>query len=286
MKKPIIGITAGDPAGIGPEVILAALADSNLPPNVEFEVVGEMSGHASGVPTEASALAARDALETAAEHLLSGHWQGVVTGPVCKKTLHGVGYEFPGQTEFFAAQAGVEDFAMCLTGGELTVVLVTVHEPLAKVASLLTRPGIVRTGRHLAGFLRQIGIAHPRVAVAGWNPHAGEGGDIGDEEITLIGPAVRELAATGLADFTGPHAPDTVFLEAIQGRFDGVLCMYHDQGLIPLKLHAFDQGVNVTLGLPFVRTSPDHGTAFGIAGKGIARPDSMSCAIQLAARLV
>ena len=285
-KKPIIGITVGDPAGIGPEVIGKALASGQLPDDVSFEVVGDSSGHPPGVPTKESARVAVEALETAAGHLLSGRWQAVVTGPVSKKTLHEVGYEFPGQTEFFAARAGVENFAMCLTGGDLTVALVTAHVPLADVAGLLSVPEIVRVGRLLAGFLRQCGCPHPRVAVAGWNPHAGEGGDIGSEELTIIAPAVRELEKSRSASFSGPFPPDTVFREAVAGAFDGVLCMYHDQGLIPLKLLAFDQGVNVTLGLPFVRTSPDHGTAFGIAGKGVARPDSMIAAIHLAATLV
>ncbi len=284
--KPVIGITSGDPAGIGPEVIRAALASPHLPEGFAFEVIGEMSGHQPGVPTRTSARAAAEALETAASHLLSGRWQAVVTGPVSKKALHEVGYDFPGQTEFFAERTGVKNFAMCLTGGGLTVALVTAHVPLARVAELLEKKEIVRVGNLLAAFLRQCGRPHPAIAVAGFNPHAGEGGDLGSEEITVISPAVTELRESGTADFSGPHPPDTIFQQAVAGTFDGVLCMYHDQGLIPLKLHAFDQGVNVTLGLPFVRTSPDHGTAFGIAGKGLARPDSMISAIQLAGRML
>ena len=284
--KPVIGITSGDPAGIGPEVIRAALASGDLPADFEFEVVGEISGHVAGLPTQESARAAVEALETAAEHLASGRWQAVVTGPVSKKALHDVGYKFPGQTEFFAARSGVEDFAMCLTGGGLTVALVTAHVPLSQVAGLLDKTEIVRVGNLLASFLRQCGHKSPRIAVAGLNPHAGEGGDLGIEEIKIIAPAVRELEKSHDALFTGPHPPDTIFHQAVAGEFDGVLCMYHDQGLIPLKLHAFDQGVNVTLGLPSIRTSPDHGTAFGIAGKGTARPDSMLSAILLAATLV
>ena len=262
------------------------MASSDLPADFEFEVVGEISGHVPGSPTNESARSAVEALETAAEHLASGRWQAVVTGPVSKKALHDVGYKFPGQTEFFAARAGVEDFAMCLTGGGLTVELVTAHVPLAQVAGLLDKAEIVRVGNLLASFLQQCGHKSPRIAVAGLNPHAGEGGDLGTEEIKIISPALRELEKSHDALFTGPHPPDTIFHQAIAGEFDGVLCMYHDQGLIPLKLHAFDQGVNVTLGLPFIRTSPDHGTAFGIAGKGTARPDSMLSAILLAATLV
>jgi len=281
---PVIGITSGDPAGVGPEVIRAAM--ESAPEGFRYEIVGEMSGHAPGVPTEAGARAAAAALEEAAAKLVSGAWQAVVTGPVSKNALHSVGYEFPGQTEFFAARAGVKDFAMCLTGGGLTVALVTVHVPVRDIPGLLTQSEIVRVGRLLAGFLKQMGHQAPRIAVAGLNPHAGEGGDIGREEIDVIAPAVAGLQSTGAGRFSGPHPPDTIFHRAIAGDFDGVLCMYHDQGLIPLKLHAFDTGVNVTLGLPFVRTSPDHGTAFDIAGKGIAKPDSMIAAIRLAAGLI
>lgn len=281
----VIGITLGDPAGIGPEVVRAALASGNLPAGVNFEVVGESGGHLPGRPTAGSARAAADALEVAAAKLASGHWRAVVTGPVSKKALHEIGYPFPGQTEFFAARAGVGNFAMCLTGGALTVALVTGHVPLRDVAGLLSVSEIVRVGRLLAGFLHQLRGGGARIAVAGFNPHAGEGGDLGREEIETIAPAVAELQLGGGADFSGPHPPDTIFHRAAAGEFDGVLCMYHDQGLIPLKLHAFDAGVNVTLGLPFVRTSPDHGTAFDIAGKGLARPDSMIAAIRLAARL-
>ena len=284
--KPTIGITSGDPAGIGPEVIRAALASRDLPGDFEFEVVGEMAGHKPGSPTKESARAAVETLETAAKNLLSGRWQAVVTGPVSKKALHDVGCHFPGQTEFFAKRAGVENFAMCLTGGGLTVALVTAHVPIAQVAGLLKKSEIVRIGNLLVSFLRQCGCKEPRIAVAGLNPHAGEGGDLGTEEITIISPAVQELEKSKGATFSGPLPPDTIFQQAVAGKFDGVLCMYHDPGLIPLKLHAFDQGVNVTLGLPFVRTSPDHGTAFDIAGKGVARSDSMQAAIQLAATML
>ncbi|MGH8046499.1 MAG: PdxA family dehydrogenase, partial [Chthoniobacterales bacterium] len=184
-----------------------------------------------------------------------------------------------------AARNGTKNFAMCLTGGALTVGLVTVHVPLREVAGILSTEEIVRVGRLLGAFVRRRGVAHPRIAVAGLNPHAGEDGDIGREEIDLIAPAITRLQAEGGDSYVGPLPPDTVFFRAVAGEFDAVLCMYHDQGLIPLKLHAFDSGVNTTLGLPFPRTSPDHGTAFEIAGKGIARPDSMIAAIRLAAEL-
>jgi len=282
--RPILGLTLGDPAGLGPEIIRRSLADPALPAGCEYRVIGNPEGHRPGEPTSASARAAWDALEEAASLLQAGVIQGVVSGPVAKNALHDLGFPFPGQTEFFAARAGVDDFAMCLTGGPLTVALATIHVPLRDVPELLSGGEIVRVGRLLAAF-QQRRLGRPgRIAVAGLNPHAGEGGQFGDEEQTIIKPAVEALAREG--DFHGPFAPDTVFHRAAGGEFDAVLCMYHDQGLIPLKLLAFDHGVNVTLGLPFVRTSPDHGTAFGLAGTGRASHASMLAAINLAAELV
>jgi 4-hydroxythreonine-4-phosphate dehydrogenase len=204
--------------------------------------------------------------------------------------MYGVGFRFPGQTEFFAERCGVKNFAMCLTGGKITVALVTAHIPLRKVARALKQSEIVRVGLLLADFLRARSKRAPRIAIAGFNPHAGESGKLGREEIEIIAPAIEELNSSLVTRhsslvFFGPHSPDTVFHRMIEGEFDAVLCMYHDQGLIPLKLHAFHEGVNVTLGLPFPRTSPDHGTAFEIAGKGIARPDSLIAAINLAVGL-
>lgn len=281
-----IALTLGDPAGIGPEVISGALAQPEVRALAEFEIIGNAASHTPGQPTEASASAAFDALEEAVARAKAGEFSAVVTGPVSKRQMHAVGFDFPGQTEFFAERTGTENFAMCLTGGALTVGLVTAHVPLKDVPGLLSIHEIVRVGGLLADFERRRGKASPRIAVAGLNPHAGENGDLGHEEIDIVAPAVAELQATQAdATFTGPLPPDTVFFRAAAGEFDAVLCMYHDQGLIPLKLHAFDAGVNVTLGLPFPRTSPDHGTAFEIAGRGIARPDSMIAAIRLAAEL-
>ncbi|MFL6542477.1 MAG: PdxA family protein, partial [Chthoniobacterales bacterium] len=193
-----------------------------------------------------------------------------------------------GQTEFFAERCGVRNFAMCLTGGNLTVALVTTHISLAEVPRALRTDEIVRVGLLLRDFLIRRGKNPPRIAIAGLNPHAGESGALGREEIEIIAPAVERLSTLNpqcRTHFSAPQSPDTVFHRAANGEFDAVLCMYHDQGLIPLKLHAFDSGVNVTLGLPFPRTSPDHGTAFDIAGKGIARADSMIAAINLAIEL-
>ena len=288
--KPI-GITLGDAAGIGPEVVAAALKSPQLPRDREFIVVGDYPTCRPGEPTPETALAALEALEKAVAGATRGELAAVVTGPIHKARMYDVGFRFPGQTEFFANRCAVRNFAMLLTGGALTVALVTTHIPLRRVAELLRKDEIVRVGLLLAEFLRRRLRRAPRIAVAGLNPHAGESGALGSEEAELIAPAVAELnqSQSSLGDeaalFTGPLPPDTVFHHAAAGEWDGVLCMYHDQGLIPLKLHAFHEGVNVTLGLPFPRTSPDHGTAFDIAGRGIARPDSMIAALRLAAEL-
>jgi len=295
--KPRIGITLGDCAGIGPEIVDLALKSGRVPDSVEYVVIGRQPGCKTGAPTVKTARAAAAALEEAATRARRGELLAIVTGPVHKARMYEAGFKFPGQTEFFAERCGVKSFAMCLTGGKITVALVTAHIPLSDVPRALKQPEIVRVGLLLLDFVERRGINSPRIAVAGLNPHAGESGKIGREEIEIIAPAVAELnsqpstkagpARTNpqRAAFSGPHSPDTVFHRAAEGEFDAVLCMYHDQGLIPLKLHAFHNGVNVTLGLPFPRTSPDHGTAFEIAGKGIARADSMIAAINLAVEL-
>jgi 4-hydroxythreonine-4-phosphate dehydrogenase len=279
-----IGITLGDPAGIGPEIVRAALASGRLPGNAECLVIGEPVAGSLGQPTRETARAALAALEKSVALARDGELHAVVTGPIHKARMYEIGFPFPGQTEFFADRCGTANFAMLLTGGKLTVALVTTHLPLRDVPAALKKDEIVRVGLLLEDFLRRRKIHNPRIAVAGLNPHAGESGALGREEIEIIAPAVAELNARS-PRFAGPFSPDTLFHHAANGDWDGVLCMYHDQGLIPLKLHAFHEGVNVTLGLPFPRTSPDHGTAFEIAGKGIARADSMIAAITLAAEL-
>ncbi len=280
--RPRIGITLGDPAGIGPEIVRAALASGRLPDAGAYEVIGESAGFSLGKPNPASARAALAALETAVRRAGAGELDAVVTGPIHKARMYDIGFEFPGQTEFCAARCGVGNFAMLLTGGGLTVALVTTHIPLAEVAGSLRMAEIVRVGELLRTFVVRRGGG--KIAVAGLNPHAGESGALGREEIEIIAPAIADLNKS-LDVFSGPYSPDTIFHRAVAGEFAAVLCMYHDQGLIPLKLHAFHEGVNVTLGLPFPRTSPDHGTAFEIAGGGIARPDSMIAAIRLAVEL-
>ena len=287
-----IGITLGDCAGIGPEIVDLALKSKKIPNSVEHVVIGRQPNCKPGEPTIETARAAAAALEEAVTRARRGELDAIVTGPIHKARMYDAGFKFPGQTEFFAERCGVKNFAMCLTGAKLTVALVTSHIPLAKVSGALKQSEIVRTGLLLADFLQRRGIKSPRIAVAGLNPHAGESGKIGREEIEIIAPAVQELNSSHVTRhlslataFSGPHSPDTVFHRALSGEFDAVLCMYHDQGLIPFKLLEFHRGVNTTLGLPFPRTSPDHGTAFEIAGKGIAKPDSMIAAINLAVEL-
>jgi 4-hydroxythreonine-4-phosphate dehydrogenase len=278
-------ITLGDPAGIGPEIVALALAAADIPQNHQFEIIGDRSAGIQGKPDQRSAAAALEALEQAVLELKNGKAAAVVTAPVCKHQLMAAGFRFPGQTEFFADAFGVTRFGMLLTGKHLTVGLATIHEPLSRVPQLLSVDSIVNIGTLTAGFLHQRGIARPRIAVAGLNPHAGENGEFGDEEERIIQPAIGALNALGIAQFKGPGVPDAIFRDAARGDYDAVLAMYHDQGLIPLKLLDFDNAVNVTLGLPVIRTSPDHGTAFDIAGKGVADPSSMISAIKLACEL-
>ena len=297
-KNRRIGITLGDCAGIGPEIVELALRSGRIPDSTEYVVIGRQPNCKPGEPTPETARAAAAALEEAVTLARRGELDAIVTGPIHKARMYEVGFRFPGQTEFFAERCGVKNFAMCLTGGKLTVALVTAHIPLLKVPRTLKQSEIVRVGLLLEEFLSRRSSAKadraspaktaPRIAVAGLNPHAGESGKLGLEEIEIISPAIAALKSeirNPRSEITGPHSPDTVFHRAIEGEFDAVLCMYHDQGLIPLKLHAFHSGVNVTLGLPFPRSSPDHGTAFEIAGKDIAQPDSMIAAINLAVEL-
>ena len=290
--QPRIGITLGDCAGIGPEIVDLALKSGRLPGSAEYQIIGKHPDCALGKPTLETARTAAAALEEVVTLARRGEIDAIVTGPIHKARMYEAGFKFPGQTEFLAERCGVNNFAMCLTGGKITVALVTTHVPLRDVSNALKQSEIVRVGLLLVDFLRSRSKTAPHIAVAGLNPHAGESGKLGREEIEIISPAVNELNHQVLVTdrhshllFIGPVSPDTVFHRAVEGEFEAVLCMYHDQGLIPLKLHAFHEGVNVTLGLPFPRTSPDHGTAFEIAGKNIARPDSMIAAINLAVEL-
>lgn len=285
MHAPIIGYTLGDQAGIGPEVIRQAL--KSMPNPAIFKPMGERISCTPGHPTRETALAALEQLETAAQALRSGEIDAVVTAPICKEAMHDIGFHYPGQTEFFADRMGVKDVVMCLTGQHLTVALCTTHMALQDVPKALTPEKIAATASILADFLRDMGIATPRIALAGLNPHNGENGAFGHEEQTLIAPALhrlRELSPHAIYD--GPCVPDCVYREAAAGQFDGIVAPYHDQALIPLKLLDFDNAVNATLGMPRLRVSPDHGTAFNIAGKGIANASSTKRAFELALKSV
>ncbi len=242
-----------------------------------------------GVPIEANGRCVIESIERAVTYALKGAAGGVVTNPIHKASLIASGFPYPGHTEFLAAlcSGGGKEIepVMMLACPELRVVPVTIHCGLKDVFALLTSERIAEQGRIVAAALkRDFGIAHPRLAVAGLNPHAGEDGAFGREEIDIIRPAIRTLREVGI-DVTGPHSADSLFHEAARTRYDVVLCMYHDQALIPLKTIDFDTGVNVTLGLPVVRTSPDHGTAFDIAGSGKANPASLIAAIEMAGEM-
>jgi 4-hydroxythreonine-4-phosphate dehydrogenase len=317
VEKPPIAISLGDPAGIGPEVVVRALA---VRPELDVRVFGDplvlaraaelakvprVSPEAlrvvttlrpedvtPGRPNDASGRAQLAYLEAATNAVLAGEARALVTAPISKEWIARAGFTFPGHTEYLAARAGVGDeFAMMLAGPRLRVVVATTHIALREVPTALTSTGIASSIALTAEALaRQFRIARPRVAVAGLNPHAGEAGRFGDEERRLVEPALglarARLAKAGVAaDVSGPHVPDVVFRQAAGGSFDAVIALYHDQGLIPVKLLHFDEAVNVTLGLPFPRTSPDHGTAFDIAGEGKANPESFLAALDLAARL-
>jgi 4-hydroxythreonine-4-phosphate dehydrogenase len=319
-----LAISLGDPAGIGPEVIAKCWDNRDsfgLPP---FVAIGDPRSVAAvwdgpiemvddprqadaafdfglpviqlnvprddvpGHPSVAGAHTSLDALEMAVGLARSGSASAVVTGPVSKEQLYAIGFQHPGQTEFVAERCGVApgNVVMMLAGPTLRTVPVTTHIPLSEVSARLTSALIESRGRAaLRGLQRNFGIAEPRLAVSGLNPHAGEGGDLGREEIELIGPAIAALAAEGWR-VSGPHPADTMFHARARANYDAALCMYHDQALIPIKALHFEDAVNVTLGLPIVRTAPDHGTAFDIAGQDRADPRPMAAAIRMAAENV
>ena len=277
--RPRLAVAVGDPRGIGPEVVRKALRQ---PLEADVRIVGGWEEGAGGAPTDLEAgRAAAQNIEAAARLALSGEADAIVTGPVNKLALHAAGYRFPGVTEFLAHIAGDIPVAMMLTTGRLRVVLVTTHLSLRDAIASVTTERVVQAGRIAADALRQWwGITSPRLALCALNPHAGEGGLFGDEDDRLLRPAAATL------DAAGPLPADTVFVRALRGEFDAVLAPYHDVGMTALKVSGFGTGVNVTMGLPFIRTSPDHGTAFDIAGKGIADAGSMRAALELAVQLV
>jgi 4-hydroxythreonine-4-phosphate dehydrogenase len=286
MIKPRVAITAGDPAGIGPEIAARAARDGRVldacepvvyapPDDVAFDV---------GVVSAAAGRAAYDVIVRAVADAQQGAVAAIATAPVNKEAFRLAGLPWNGHTDLLAHLTGTDDVAMMFYSDVLRVVLATIHIPLAEVPRALTARSLETTIALTARELPRFGLPAPRIAVAGLNPHAGEHGLFGHEEATAIAPAIAASRARGI-DVSGPFPGDTVFLRARRGEFDVVIACYHDQGLIPIKLVAFGQAVNVTLGLPIVRTSVDHGTAFDIAGKGVADPESMIAAVLLAARL-
>jgi 4-hydroxythreonine-4-phosphate dehydrogenase len=297
-----LALTCGDPAGVGPDVIMSWIQAypeearqaavigparwlAQLPAAGDRIPVGlEEFAAEPGRPTGEGALVAWAAMERAAAGCRDGEFSGVVTGPVSKAWLARIGYPHPGQTEFFAARWGGEP-TMAFCGGRLRVALLSWHVPLREVPSFLTATNFARVVRAISDLVQAEGIATPRLGVCGLNPHAGEGGLLGDEELRIINPILTGLHAA-FPGLSLCQPADTLFARQLRGEFDAVIALFHDQGLAPLKAVDFDEAVNVTLGLPHVRTSPDHGTAFDIAGKGVASPRSFANAVAVARRLI
>jgi 4-hydroxythreonine-4-phosphate dehydrogenase len=326
MKKPLIAITMGDPAGVGPEIIIRTVVHPQILEVCRPLIVGDRQVlweaarrlgspfpikslnrltrmdqdpegpslyEASDLPAETVipgqpnpmwGRAALRYIRLAARWALNGQVEALVTGPISKEIIRTYQASFTGHTEFLARLSRTKSFGMMLAGERLKVSLVTIHLALKKALRILNSRKILETIELTHKILTErFGLKKPRLAVAGLNPHAGEQGAFGLEEETIIRPAVREGISRGMA-VSGPYPPDTLFYWAAQGRFEAVVALYHDQGLIPLKLLHFENAVNITMGLPFIRTSVDHGTAFDIAGKGIAKPDSLIAAVRLAAQ--
>ena len=284
--RPRIAITTGDPSGIGPEIAAKAAADPRVRAACEPIVYGPPGDErfSPGVLSAAAGRAAYDTLVRAVDAAKVGTVDGLATAPVNKEAFRIAGLPWRGHTDLLAHLTGASHVAMMFHSDELRVVLATIHIPLAEVPRALTQSLMEKTIALTARELPLFDKVQPRIAVAGLNPHAGEHGLFGNEDAEVIAPAVEACRARGV-DVSGPFPADTVFVRARRGEFDVVVACYHDQGLIPVKLVAFGRAVNVTLGLPIVRTSVDHGTAFDIAGKGVADPESMIAATLLAARL-
>jgi 4-hydroxythreonine-4-phosphate dehydrogenase len=286
MKKPRIAITIGDPSGIGPEVAAAAAAEPGIRDICEPIVYGPAANQSfrPGILSADAGQAAYDAIVRAVADAQRGLVDALATAPINKEAFRLAGLRWSGHTDLLAHLTGAPHVAMMFHSDQLRVVLATIHVALADVPALLTRDVMDATIALTAQELPRFGTAAPRIAVAGLNPHAGEHGLFGVEEGTVIAPAIAAARSRGI-DVAGPFPADTLFVRAVRGEFDVVIACYHDQGLIPVKLAAFGRAVNVTLGLPIVRTSVDHGTAFDIAGKGLADPGSMIEAVKLAAAL-
>jgi 4-hydroxythreonine-4-phosphate dehydrogenase len=283
-RKPRIAITAGDPAGIGPEIAARAAVDARVVAACDPIVYGTAGSFSPGALSAAAGRAAYDAIVRAVADVRHGVVDAIATAPINKEAWRLAGLPWNGHTDLLAHLTGAGPVAMMFHADALRVVLATIHIPLADVPRALTRESLESTILLSAKELPRFGYASPRIAVAGLNPHAGEHGLFGREEADVMAPAVAACRARGV-DVSGPYPADTLFVRARRGEFDAVIACYHDQGLIPVKLLAFGHAVNVTLGLPLVRTSVDHGTAFDIAGKGVADPESMVAAVLLAAKL-
>jgi 4-hydroxythreonine-4-phosphate dehydrogenase len=283
-RKPRIAITAGDPAGIGPEIAARAAVDARVVAACDPIVYGTAGSFRTGALSAAAGRAAYDAIVRAVADVRHGVVDAIATAPINKEAWRLAGLPWNGHTDLLAHLTGAGPVAMMFHADALRVVLATIHIPLADVPRALTRESLESTILLSAKELPRFGYASPRIAVAGLNPHAGEHGLFGREEADVMAPAVAACRARGV-DVSGPYPADTLFVRAQRGEFDAVIACYHDQGLIPVKLLAFGHAVNVTLGLPLVRTSVDHGTAFDIAGKGVADPESMVAAVLLAAKL-
>lgn len=287
---PIIGVTLGDPGGVGPEVIEKGLARLREKETwCEFQTIGGTAGCRPGELSERSAEKALAALNESVALLKERKIWGVINGPIHKANMRSAGFFFPGQTEFYADAFGLgpDEVTMMMAAPKLKVALVTAHLSLKEAISELKESRVMRTVNQTLDVLVKMGVEKPRVAVAGLNPHAGEEGLFGKEEEEILKPAIEKYKRLNPElNLTGPYAPDAIFRQAYEGRYDAVVCMYHDQGLIPFKMTCFDSGVNVTLGLPVWRMSPDHGTAVDIAGKGVASDASFVAACQWMDRLV
>ena len=285
-RKPRVAITVGDPAGIGPEIAARAAADPRVLDACEpvvYPIAGDRA-FAAGVLSAEAGRAAYDVIVRAVADARNGSVDAIATAPVNKEAFRLAGLEWSGHTDLLAHLTGANHVAMMFHSDILRVVLATIHIPLADVPRALTATLLDATITLTAQEMPRFGVARPRIGVAGLNPHAGEHGLFGQEEQQTMGPAIAGCRARGI-DVSGPFPADTIFVRATRDEFDVVIACYHDQGLIPVKLLAFGQAVNVTLGLPIIRTSVDHGTAFDIAGRGVADPGSMIAAVLLAARL-
>jgi 4-hydroxythreonine-4-phosphate dehydrogenase len=325
MDRPLIGVTMGDPAGIGPEICAKALTSSEVTAVANCVVIGDRRGLRHGLKIskingveinplkevgdakfqpgvinvldldnadpakikagqvgKAAGQAAFEYIETAVQLAKDGEIDGIATAPINKEAIRKAGHKFDGHTEILAAYTGTKDYAMMFVSDKLWVILVTTHMPLHEVSKSLTKQKVLKTIKLAHETLAKLRGRKPKIGVAGLNPHAGENGIFGHEEIRVIAPAVAEARKLGI-DAKGPVSPDAIFYLANAGMFDIVVAMYHDQGLIPLKLLSFNRSVNVTVGLPIIRTSVDHGTGFDIVGKGWANPQSLIEAIQVAA---